>query len=853
MNFSIFGAILRKDVRSLYPLVLLATLLFAGDVFLMRLELIPVWSIFRFPVLLLAGTVLIFAIFQADAPVSQVDDWLCRPVPRAELLTAKLVLLLAAVYLSRALATLVIDPALGTSLAESLQKAFLLQDQLAVLLLPILMFTALVTRTIVQGFVVLIAIFVAVFAIPTPFVGTPGPLEPAIGDTLIFSGLGWLSVTPATLVPICLFAPGCWLMYWRRNALAARVLLGVTVSLTMLMVLAPMWLVPWKAVYAVQTTLAAPATAADGQTIYLRNSKACFPATRVRDLATEPAFTVARQSASVQDWTGEDQRDAGPDSIVFLTSMDPRRLPQDWRVNVAFVEAQYYTPANTSPMYSLRPTSYTADSNSGSLSHAWVLPDTAVRRLGAEPQVELRMRYYLTLLEPHDFSLPTDGRRHRVPELGYCSARLDSTGGQIKVKCFLGFEEPAQISAELAEIPATRVYGPPDFSPRWSRWPFSPGHELTIGSPRLSQKDHVTVTAWTVAGYLDKSLVLPGILGNDTRTCPLPSSAEGKHFQQAVWRDTAKHEASSITVQDGVQLEVLDFGGSGPPVVLLPGLGATAHSYDELAPLLAQKHRVIAITRRGTGYSGKPDYGFDTPRLAQDVLQVMDALHLEQVLLVGHSIAGDELTWLGGHHPERFNGLVYLDAAYDRSGESGNSRLRELNRSLPPEPPLPQEALRNYQAMSKLLAERGHLPLPEGELIAFRNADKPFIAGAPSIDSRTQQAISAAIVAPDYAAVKIPALAVYAFEDPNKPLPPWYDANDVALKATLAEIARINNDARRRNIELFRRGVARGEVLELPNATHYVIQSNPREVLEAIEKFSAGLAGTSGPGSATHL
>ena len=63
----------------------------------------------------------------------------------------------------------------------------------------------------------------------------------------------------------------------------------------------------------------------------------------------------------------------------------------------------------------------------------------------------------------------------------------------------------------------------------------------------------------------------------------------------------------------GVQLEALDFGGQGSPILLLAGLGATAHSYDELAPMLAQKHRVIAITRRGTGYSSRPDFGLDPP------------------------------------------------------------------------------------------------------------------------------------------------------------------------------------------------------------------------------------------------
>jgi hypothetical protein len=140
--------------------------------------------------------------------------------------------------------------------------------------------------------------------------------------------------------------------------------------------------------------------------------------------------------------------------------------------------------------------------------------------------------------------------------------------------------------------------------------------------------------------------------------------------------------------------------------------------------------------------------------------------------------------------------------------------------------------------MSKLLAERGHVRLPEGELIAFLNIDKPFLAGTPAIDARTQQAILAALRPPDYAAVKIPALAIYAFANHAAPLPSWYDANDPELQSALAEISRLSNDGKRRNIELFRRGVARGEVLEMPDATHYLIQSNQAQVLAAIEAFS---------------
>lgn len=842
MNLRILGAILKKDVRSLYPIVSIATLLFAGDVVLMRLDLIPVWSLFQFPVLLLVGTVTIFAVFQTDPPVSQVHDWLGRPVPRGELLTAKLILLFAVLYVSRAIVTLIIEPFMGSSLAETLQKTLLFVDPLALFVLPLLLFVAVVTRSILQGFIVLIASFTVVFALPTPFIGAPGPLEPVIGDGLNLVGMGWLSFIPATLVPFALFALGCWLIYWRRQVRAARALLGASFALAVLLALLPAWIVPWKPVFATQVALSppvSPAAPADSDPIYLRNPRVCLTAAKIRDLATDPAFMAARQSGTVKNWTSEDQAEVGPDSVAFVTSIEPRRLPIDWRVRPVYVEAEYYSAASPTPLYSLRPISYVSESDGGSLSYTWVLPDHAVRRLAQGPGVELKLRYYLALLQPHEFKLPTDGKSHALPGIGFCNARLDPTGDHIDVSCYSGFDDPGQISAELADVPATRVYGPPSFAPRWTRAPYGAETKLKIGSPRLARGDQVTVIAWTLAGYLDKSLVLPGILGNDIRTCPLPSSESG-HFQKAIWRDTAKHEASSITVDDGVQIEVLDFGGEGSPIVLLPGLGATAHSYDELAPRLAANHRVYAITRRGVGYSSKPDFGFDTPRLAQDVLQVMDALALKKVLLVGHSIAGEELSWLGGHHPDRFSGLVYLDAAYDRSANSrSNSRLTQLNRTLPPEPPIPPEAFRNVEAMNELMDERGHVRLPEGELIAFRNADKPYLAGAPSIDGRTQQAMMAAIDSPDYAAIKIPALAIYAFGDPEDLQRPWYDASDASIKTTLDEVARLQDEAKRKNVDLFRKGVEKGQVMELQNAHHYLIQSNQPEVVDAIEKFAA--------------
>src|ERR1700722_3749591 len=67
----------------------------------------------------------------------------------------------------------------------------------------------------------------------------------------------------------------------------------------------------------------------------------------------------------------------------------------------------------------------------------------------------------------------------------------------------------------------------------------------------------------------------------------------------ATYVDSSPQSVQMVTVEKDVQLEVLNWGGSGETVILLSGLGNTAHVWDDFAPLLARRHHVIGITRRG--------------------------------------------------------------------------------------------------------------------------------------------------------------------------------------------------------------------------------------------------------------
>src|SRR5580658_5586568 len=74
---------------------------------------------------------------------------------------------------------------------------------------------------------------------------------------------------------------------------------------------------------------------------------------------------------------------------------------------------------------------------------------------------------------------------------------------------------------------------------------------------------------------------------------------------QAQDSDSTPHTTQFVTVEQDVKLEVVDWGGSGRPLVFLAGLGNDAHVFDKFAPKFTANHHVYGITRRGFGASGK--------------------------------------------------------------------------------------------------------------------------------------------------------------------------------------------------------------------------------------------------------
>src|SRR5271165_6426931 len=82
---------------------------------------------------------------------------------------------------------------------------------------------------------------------------------------------------------------------------------------------------------------------------------------------------------------------------------------------------------------------------------------------------------------------------------------------------------------------------------------------------------------------------------------------------------------SGIVNANGVRLNYLDWGGSGPPLILIHGLGDNPHIFDDLAPAFTDRFRVVAYARRGHGQS-EAKAPYDTATLTEDLRGLMDGL-----------------------------------------------------------------------------------------------------------------------------------------------------------------------------------------------------------------------------------
>ena len=315
-------------------------------------------------------------------------------------------------------------------------------------------------------------------------------------------------------------------------------------------------------------------------------------------------------------------------------------------------------------------------------------------------------------------------------------------------------------------------------------------------------------------------------------------------FQRAT-EDTSwltKSKTQLIRVAPGVSLEVIDWGGTGPPLIFLAGLGNTAHVFDNFAPKFVPKYHAYGITRRGFGASSTPapdDANYTADQLGDDVRKVMDVLGLKKPVLIGHSIGGEELSSIGSRYADEVAGLIYLDAGYFYALYSPESSDRELDvKDL-------KSALNTYlnaqsgsdlksvidstaNVLSEIRLVQKHLETFQRQLALLpsppNSGTMPEAPFAPSAIIRGEQ---------KYTNIQVPILAIFASPHAN----PSLDKMPEDKKKESIAIDQQESAAQARAFGQLKSA----KVVMLPNANHFLFFSNEQEVEKDMQDFLATL------------
>lgn len=305
------------------------------------------------------------------------------------------------------------------------------------------------------------------------------------------------------------------------------------------------------------------------------------------------------------------------------------------------------------------------------------------------------------------------------------------------------------------------------------------------------------------------------------------------------WRDPSPHQVRWITVDSSVRLEVLDWGGSGQPLVLL-GCYLTAHVHDEFAPKLTNQFHVFGITRRGIGASDKPATGHTVQRSVDDVLKALDSLNVQKSLLVGTSCAGQILTEFASQHSDRLRGLVYLDGATDPTTPAYDPPMPDPTALPRPIKPTPAPDRSSFKA----LAQRPGLNVtfPEGEWRQQFAANPNGSVGRSLLSPAIRQAITVdARVKPNYAGIRVPVLAIYQAQRPFEEVAADFVIRDEQERAALRQEYAVTRAMYTRWQQDLLAGVAMARLVELPGANLYMFLSNEADIIRELRAFASSL------------
>jgi len=326
------------------------------------------------------------------------------------------------------------------------------------------------------------------------------------------------------------------------------------------------------------------------------------------------------------------------------------------------------------------------------------------------------------------------------------------------------------------------------------------------------------------------------------------------HRSSESWHDPSPHRVRFVTVDKGVRIEVLDWGGVGRDLLLLAGSGNTAHVYDDFAPKLARFGHVYGMTRRGYGNSTHPESGYSERRLAEDVLEAIRRLHLRKPVLIGHSMSGEELTRLGDEHSKLLGGLIYLDATSDpKDVPADDSAYMDLIRKLPAGMrkggAKTADDRKSFQALDQWYARRIGVAFPESELRNMYETNPDGSVGKFRTSDRISDLVGAGVEARDYSKISVPILEITpvwkctqdtgpnysCIDHPGRE--PGYQPKNEEERAAIEAFEKADDAYTLRWNKNLMSAKGRARIVDIVGADHYLFLSNGDDILNEVEAF----------------
>jgi non-heme chloroperoxidase len=305
--------------------------------------------------------------------------------------------------------------------------------------------------------------------------------------------------------------------------------------------------------------------------------------------------------------------------------------------------------------------------------------------------------------------------------------------------------------------------------------------------------------------------------------------------------DTSPHTSGFVNA-NGNRLHYLDWGGVGPVLLFIPGLGCTAHIFDRFAPRFTDQFHVMAITRRGHGESDYPETGYDADTLAEDLRQFLDALKIDKITLAGHSMGYIELSRFALLYPDRVLKLVWIDAAYDRTSPQDKA-VMAMNPAPKMMPPWPSEAITSIEdcaaTVKRFYPSLAAIWGPEMEADLRANV---AITPEGKVVEKMSDAISSALNAtiqsyfPDYASIRAPMLSFFVLIDGYD-----YLSSDYMTEEQKSQVLDYFKNDRlpyyQEYIEQFRYNIPHARIVIIPNGHHYCFLKQEELVFNQMRSF----------------